>query len=80
MGRWFFKNYMVKNPKSQSSQRQKRRGSDSPMPQGGAGLIRFYQDQSNGIKVSPITVLVLSSLLIVIVLLAHQGLLDIIFK
>ena len=58
------------------SARQKRRSADGPMPQGGAGLIRFYQDESNGIKVSPVTVLVLSVLLIVIVILAHNDILD----
>jgi len=55
------------------SARQKRRSSDTSMPSGGAGLIRFYQDQSNGIKVSAITALVFSVLLIVVVILGHVG-------
>ncbi|WP_371803728.1 preprotein translocase subunit Sec61beta [Candidatus Lokiarchaeum ossiferum] len=50
------------------SKRQKRRSADGPMPSGGAGLIRFYQDASNGIKISPITAIVLSVLLIAIVI------------
>jgi preprotein translocase subunit Sec61beta len=42
-------------------------------PASGAGLIRFYQDQSNGIKISPITTLVLTGILVVIVILAQVG-------
>ena len=58
---------------SKKSARQKRRSSDSAMPSGGAGLIRFYQDQSNGIKVSAVTAVVFSVLLIVVVILGHIG-------
>jgi len=61
---------------SKKSARQKRRSSDSAMPSGGAGLIRFYQDQSNGIKVSAITAVVFSVLLIVVVILGHVGVFD----
>ena len=55
------------------SARQKRRSSDTAMPAGGAGLIRFYQDQSNGIKISAITAIVFSVLLIVVVIIAQAG-------
>ena len=58
------------------SARQKRRSSDSAMPAGGAGLIRFYQDQSNGIKISAITALAFSVILIVVVIIAHVGWFD----
>ncbi|QEE16186.1 preprotein translocase subunit Sec61beta [Promethearchaeum syntrophicum] len=58
------------------SARQKKRSSDTPMPSGGAGLIRFYQDQSNGIKVSAITAIVFSILLIVVVIIAQVGWLE----
>ena len=61
------------------SARAKRRTSDSPMPQGGAGLIRFYQDAANGIKISPIVALVLAGLLIVVVILAQVGLFEWLF-
>ena len=67
---------MPKSPKKAKTTRQKRRQSDSPMPQAGAGLIRFYQDASNGIKVSPVTTLVCSILLMVFVILAHAGVMD----
>lgn len=58
---------------SKKSARQKRRQSDSPMPSGGAGLIRFYQDQSNGIKISAITAIVFSVVLIIVVIVGHLG-------
>jgi protein transport protein SEC61 subunit beta len=61
------------------TKRQQRRSSDGSMPMGGAGLIRFYQDQSNGVKVSPVTVLVLAVLLIVVVILAHNSVFDWLF-
>jgi preprotein translocase subunit Sec61beta len=48
------------------------------MPSGGAGLMRFYQDESMGIKVSPKVTILLSVLIIVVVILAHLGYLDII--
>ncbi len=58
------------------SARQKRRSSDTAMPSGGAGLIRFYQDQSNGVKISAITAIVMSVILIVVVIIAHVGWFD----
>ena len=45
----------------------------NPGPASGAGLIRFYQDESNGIKISPITTLVLTGILILVVILAKAG-------
>ncbi len=61
------------------SKRARRRGADGPMPMGGAGLIRFFQDESTGIKVGPIATLLLSVLLIVMVILAHVGVFSVIF-
>ncbi|MHA1673234.1 MAG: preprotein translocase subunit Sec61beta [Promethearchaeota archaeon] len=61
------------------SARAKRRKSDSPMPQGGAGLIRFYQDAANGIKISPVTALVLAGLLVAVVILARVGIFEWLF-
>ena len=40
------------------------------MPLGGAGLMRFFEDSSIGIKVSPITAVIIALGLIVIVYLA----------
>jgi preprotein translocase subunit Sec61beta len=49
------------------------------MPMGGAGLIRFAQEQSMGLKIGPIATIVASVVLIVVVIFAHKGYLDILF-
>ena len=56
--------------RSSQSRRKKRRSGTAPMPMGGAGLMRFFEDSSIGIKVSPITTVVFAIALIVIVILA----------
>ncbi len=61
------------------SKRARRRGADGPMPMGGAGLIRFFQDESTGIKVGPIATILLSVLLIVLVILAQVGVFQVLF-
>ncbi len=61
------------------SKRARRRGADGPMPMGGAGLIRFFQDESTGLKVGPIATILLSVLLIVLVILAHNDVFKVIF-
>lgn len=55
------------------SKRKKRRSGSAPMPMAGAGLMRFFADSSVGIKVGPISTVLLSIALILIVLLAHLG-------
>lgn len=55
------------------SRRKKRRSGNAPMPMGGAGLMRFFEDASIGIKIGPITTILMSVGLIVVVLLAHFG-------
>ncbi len=55
------------------SARSKRRRKEAPMPTGGAGLIRFFQDSSSGIKVSPTWTVGLAIILIAVVILAHSG-------
>ncbi|OLS13458.1 MAG: hypothetical protein RBG13Loki_2912 [Promethearchaeota archaeon CR_4] len=62
------------------SKRSSRRSSDGPMPMGGAGLIRFFQDESTGVKVGPIATLLLSVTLIIVVILAHLNVWGIIFN
>ncbi len=52
---------------------KRKRSSEGPMPAAGAGLIRFFADQSEGIKIGPITVIVLSVALLLFVLLAQFG-------
>ncbi|HMF32462.1 MAG TPA: preprotein translocase subunit Sec61beta [Candidatus Lokiarchaeia archaeon] len=55
------------------SKRSRRRGSEGPMPMGGAGLIRFFQDESTGVKIGPIATVLLAVLLVVLVIMAQNG-------
>ncbi|MFX0001420.1 MAG: preprotein translocase subunit Sec61beta [Candidatus Hodarchaeota archaeon] len=61
------------------SRRKKRRSGTAPMPMGGAGLMRFFQDSSVGIKIGPISTVILSIALILIVILAHLGIFNWLF-
>lgn len=56
-------------PKTAKKKRKKR--GEGPMPSGGAGLIRFFEDETPGIKVSPTMVLVLAAILMVAVVASH---------
>ncbi|MBD3405808.1 MAG: preprotein translocase subunit Sec61beta [Candidatus Lokiarchaeota archaeon] len=38
---------------------------------GGAGLIRFFEDETPGIKVGPTVVLVFAAMLVVAIVIAH---------
>lgn len=58
---------------------KRKRQSEGPMPAAGAGLIRFFADSSEGIKIGPITVLLISIALIVVVFMANLGLFNFIF-
>ncbi len=58
---------------------KRKRQSEGPMPAAGAGLIRFFADSSEGIKLGPITVLVITIALVVIVFIANMGLLNFLF-
>lgn len=55
------------------SRRRKRRAGNAPMPMGGAGLMRFFEDSSIGIKIGPISTVILSFGLILVVIFAHLG-------
>jgi len=61
------------------SRRKKRRSGSAPMPLGGAGLMRFFEDSSIGIKVGPISAVIFSVVLILIVVLAHLTVFDWLF-
>ena len=61
------------------SRRKKKRSGNAPMPLGGAGLMRFYEDSSIGVKVGPVTTALLAMGLIVIVILAHIGIFEWLF-
>lgn len=47
------------------SKRSRRRGREGPMPFAGAGLIRFFEEESSGIKVGPIATVIVSAILII---------------
>jgi preprotein translocase subunit Sec61beta len=47
-----------------AKKRRKKRG-EGPMPSGGAGLIRFFEDETPGIKVGPTMVVILAALLLI---------------
>lgn len=55
------------------SRRKKRRSGSAPMPLGGAGLMRFFEDSSIGVKIGPISTILLAAALILIVVLGHLG-------
>ena len=58
-------------PKTQKK-RKKKKG-EGPMPSGGAGLIRFFEDETPGIKIGPTLVVIFASMLVVSIVIAHVG-------
>ena len=53
-----------------AKKRRKKRG-EGPMPSGGAGLIRFFEDETPGIKIGPTTVVILAAILLIVTVVAH---------
>jgi preprotein translocase subunit Sec61beta len=53
-----------------AKKRRKKRG-EGPMPSGGAGLIRFFEDETPGIKVGPTMVVILAGILMIATVIAH---------
>ncbi|MGQ9680015.1 MAG: preprotein translocase subunit Sec61beta [Candidatus Bathyarchaeia archaeon] len=51
---------------------RKRRDSVATMPASSAGLMRFFQDEAQGIKISPEIVVAASIILMLAVILAHS--------
>ena len=56
-------------PKTAKKKRKKR--GEGPMPSGGAGLIRFFEDETPGIKVGPTMVVILAGILLIATVIAH---------
>lgn len=54
------------------SGREKRRKREAPMPAASAGLLRFFEEDTPGIKVRPEVVLVLAVALIAVSLFAYM--------
>jgi len=51
--------------------KKKKRERSSPMPAASAGLLRFFEEETEGIKVRPELLVVMASALIVVAVLAH---------
>ncbi|MHA1575782.1 MAG: preprotein translocase subunit Sec61beta [Candidatus Thorarchaeota archaeon] len=56
-------------PKAAKKKRKKK--GEGPMPSGGAGLIRFFEDETPGIKIGPTMVVIISAIMIVVTVVAH---------
>lgn len=54
-----------------SKRRRKKSEDSSPMPAQSAGLLRFFEEETEGIKVKPEVLVVLAAGLIIISVLAH---------
>ncbi|UCE28462.1 MAG: preprotein translocase subunit Sec61beta [Candidatus Bathyarchaeota archaeon] len=58
-----------------SSKRKKKREKKSPMPMQSAGLLRFFEEETRGVKVKPEMVIILAVVLIVFCILLKLGVL-----
>jgi preprotein translocase subunit Sec61beta len=56
-------------PKAKKKKRKKK--GDAPLPSGGAGLVRFFEDESQGVKVGPTLVVFFAVMLVIVVIAAH---------
>lgn len=54
-----------------SSRREKKRQQSAPMPAASAGLLRFFEEETPGIKVRPELVIILGVALIIISIIAQ---------
>jgi preprotein translocase subunit Sec61beta len=50
---------------------KKEKKKEAPMPMTGAGLIRFFEDETYGIKIKPIYIVETSVTLMIVVIIAH---------
>ncbi|MCK5626491.1 preprotein translocase subunit Sec61beta [Candidatus Bathyarchaeota archaeon] len=55
------------------SGRQKKRKREAPMPAASAGLLRFFEEETAGIKLRPEIVIILGIVLIAVSLMAHSA-------
>jgi preprotein translocase subunit Sec61beta len=56
-------------PKTAKKRKSKR--GEGPMPSGGAGLIRFFEDETPGVKVGPTVVVVFAAIIVIATVVAH---------
>jgi preprotein translocase subunit Sec61beta len=51
--------------------KKKKKDKKSPMPASNAGLLRFFEEETEGIKVRPELLVIMAIALIIVVALAH---------
>ncbi len=56
-------------PKTAKKKKGKR--GEGPMPSGGAGLIRFFEDETPGVKIGPTVVVIFAAVLVILTVAAH---------
>lgn len=58
-----------------TAKKKKKKKGETPVT-GGAGLIRFFEDETPGIKVGPTLVVVFAAILLIVVIIAHLNILS----
>ncbi|MGV9103070.1 MAG: preprotein translocase subunit Sec61beta [Promethearchaeia archaeon] len=58
-------------PKKRKKRRRSRSSGEGPMPSGGAGLIRFFEDETPGIKIGPTVVVIFAAILLIAMVVSH---------
>ncbi len=54
-----------------TAKKRKKKKGEGPMPSGGAGLIRFFEDETPGVKVGPTMVVIFAAMLVIATVFAH---------
>ena len=54
-----------------TAKKKKGRRGEGPMPSGGAGLIRFFEDETPGVKIGPTVVVIFAAVLVILTVAAH---------
>jgi preprotein translocase subunit Sec61beta len=54
-----------------TAKKRKGRKGEGPMPSGGAGLIRFFEDETPGVKIGPTVVVIFAAVLVILTVAAH---------
>ena len=65
---YFIVNCLVIKMAMKKKKSKSKRSGNAPMPATGAGLIRFFQDEAQGIKLGPTTVIALAVAFMAIVI------------
>jgi preprotein translocase subunit Sec61beta len=54
-----------------TAKKKKGRRGEGPMPSGGAGLIRFFEDETPGVKIGPTVVVIFAAVIVILTVAAH---------